>query len=180
MQISGFYIGRFETSLDENNNAQSKKMKTAMNSLTWFQMYEYQKLYSNDNPNLGVESEMLWGSQWMQMLIFINNKIDKQGNVFYISQSGGRALDDINALTGNNIKDIVQNIYDIEGGRLELTQNANKRNFSSDSDPSARPDKNRWSRGGRNEKAYFATTCTRVTTISITDKVSSRMTLWIK
>ena len=177
MKTSGFYFGRYETSLDENNIAQSKYGKTAMNSLTWFKMYEYQKLYSNNNVNLGAESEMVWGSQWMQMLLFINKKLDKQGNVFDVKTSGNRQLSDVNVPTGENPKDIVQNICDIEAGRLERTQNANKYTFT---DPPEKQDRIRWGRGGWNGRSLHAMSCSKTVTTSTSNLISSRMTLWIK
>ena len=177
MKINGFYFGRYETSLDANNIAQSKYGKTAMNSLNWFQMYEYQKLYSNNNVNFGAESEMVWGNQWMQMMLFVDKKLDKQGNVFDVIQNGNRQLDDITVPTGKNPKDLVQNIYDIEAGRMERTQNANKYTFT---EPKVREDKMRWGRGGWNGRSWYTMSCTRVATTNTSNLISSRMTLWIK
>lgn len=177
MKINGFYFGRYETSLGENNIAQSKYGKTAMSGLNWFQMYEYQKLYSNNNVNFGAESEMVWGSQWMQAALFVDGKLDKQGNVFDIRNTGNRQLDDVTVPTGKNPKDIVQNIYDLEAGRMERTQNANKYTFT---DPQVREDKNRYARGGWNGRSLLCMSSTRVPTTNTNSLVSSRMTLWIK
>lgn len=151
-----------------------------MRNLNWFQMYEYQKLYANNSTYLGVESEMVWGSQWSQMALFVDGKTDRQGNVFDVTKTGNRQLDDLNVPTGKNPKDIVQNIYDLEAGRADFTQTANKRNFSSDADPNARPDKNRWSSGGWNGYSFYTTSRTRIPTTATSSALSSRMTLWIK
>lgn len=118
----GFYVGRYEISLDSTSSyAQSKKNQTALVSNTWYNMYALQTAYATINSNLGVNSHMIWGTQWDQLMLFVNGKKDGEGNNFYITTTGSRNVD---AKTGMNIKDKVCNIYDLEAGRQEWTQEA--------------------------------------------------------
>ncbi len=54
----GFYVGRYETSLN-GNTVQSKVGQTPMNNIDWWKMYENSKTYSKSNTSLGVTSEMI-------------------------------------------------------------------------------------------------------------------------
>lgn len=127
----GFYVGRYEISLyinEERNSikyAQSKKDQAALVSVTWYEMYKYERDYSLYNTGLGVTSEMLWGSQWDQMMIFINGKEDggESPQPFYVTQTNSRRLlNNIEAKTGENSIDKVANIYDLEASRCEWVQ----------------------------------------------------------
>ena len=129
----GFYVGRYEISLytdTENTSikyAQSKKEQTPLVNTTWYEMYKYEKAYAQNNSNLGVTSEMIWGSQWDQMMLFVNGKYDgaETPEKFYIHIYGSRNSDiDSLSETGTNIKDKVANIFDLEGGAHEWTQEA--------------------------------------------------------
>lgn len=122
----GFYVGRYEISLDSTSTyAQSKKNQTALVSNTWYTMYEKETKYATSTGNLGVNSYMIWGSQWDQLMLFVNGKKDGEGNNFYITTTGSRKSGNLNTKTGMNEKDKVCNIYDLEAGRQEWTQEAN-------------------------------------------------------
>lgn len=125
-EYEGFYVGRYEISLDSTSTyAQSKKNQTALVSNTWYTMYEKETKYATSTGNLGVNSYMIWGSQWDQLMLFVNGKKDGEGNNFYITTTGSRKSGNLNTKTGMNEKDKVCNIYDLEAGRQEWTQEAN-------------------------------------------------------
>ena len=126
----GFYVGRYEISLytDAEDStikyAQSKVNQTALVSTTWYEMYKYERDYSTYNTNLGVTSEMIWGSEWDQMMIFVNGKNDVKNKKFYVTTTGSRYSNNSSTKTGMNAKDQVANIFDLEASRYEWTQEA--------------------------------------------------------
>ena len=71
-KYGGFYIARYESSLNSDNKVQSKiAMPTTAsdtNSYTWFGLYEKQKAYANNINATSIQSSMIWGSQYDAML----------------------------------------------------------------------------------------------------------------
>ena len=126
-KYGGFYVGRYETSLN-GSVAQSKSGETPMGSVNWYRAYENSLTYSNNNTNLGVTSEMIWGCQWDAMLKFIltGNESDHVTVSTNVSHNLTRAystggIDYTGSVTYN---DIASNIYDLEGNVFEWNQMA--------------------------------------------------------
>ena len=71
---------------------------------------------------------MIWGCQWDQVMKFVDDKLDGEGNTFDVTTprttSGSTRHTGNLAATGNNINDKVQNIYDLEGNVTEWTLEA--------------------------------------------------------
>lgn len=118
-KYKGFYIGRYELGL-ENNNPVSKNANKNSNVLTanasnnstyrWYGLYKTCKTY-NANENT---STMLWGSQYDAVM----NWMVKQGkNVGDKNESKTNTTE----ITGKNSADILNNIYDLYGGHKEWT-----------------------------------------------------------
>ena len=130
----GFYVGRYEIStgtytLGDGSTviyAQSKSNQTALVSTAWYKMYKYETDYAKYNTNLGVTSEMIWGSQWDQMMLFVNGKDDGAPTPapFYVTTAGSRISGNESTKTGMNTVDQVANIFDLEASRFEWTQEA--------------------------------------------------------
>ncbi len=121
-KYGGFFVGRYETSIDNNTVVASKKgvmpMSANTNSQMWYGMYDKQKKFTNDADKM--QSSMIWGSQYDAMLNWM--------------QSGSQA-EKINGTTnGNHSKvlkntgatetDVINNIYDLEGNLFEWTLEA--------------------------------------------------------
>ncbi len=130
-KYKGFYVGRYETSLSnatelesKDGNAQSKSgviPTNAANSETtmWYGLYKVQnKTYTGKNNS--VESNMIWGSQYDAMLNWAKNGIDK-------SKIGEKSIGNHNesgvVTTGNNYysDDSINNIRDLCGNLTEWT-----------------------------------------------------------
>ena len=172
-QNGGFYVGRYEISLytDSENNtikyAQTKKNQRALVSTTWYEMYKYERDYAKYNTKLGVTSEMIWGSQWDQMMIFVNGKNDGAGAKFYVAETGERKSGNSSITTGNNQADQVANIFDLEASRYELTQEADSSYV-------------RVGRGGSYDVSTYAYFRGSVVPTVSTSTYSSRASLYIK
>ena len=123
----GFYVGRYETSLNSANNAQSISgvaSATATSAHTWYGLYQKGKEYSEKNKITNVVgSSMIWGSQYDQMMIWM------QGNGINVKSKTPTDLDgtttsantDEEQTTGTESKDKLNNIYDLLGNRYEWT-----------------------------------------------------------
>ena len=130
-KYKGFYIGRYETSLNEEI-AQSKSGQNPMNNKTWYEMYVYSRNYLKNSTS--IVSEMIWGCQWDAMLKFVltgngSSHINMVGNVGHDGekpyQTGG--IDYSTSYVGvekTPYNDITANIYDLEGNLREWTQEA--------------------------------------------------------
>ena len=135
-KYKGFYVGRYETSLDENKRAKSKAgvlPATAEKSSgnTWYGLYSYQKKMAEDNRLTSVDSHMIWGSNYDAMLRWTLKGTDSVKVTSY-----GNAAHDLSSIyeTGKetvlNRKDKINNIYDLEGNVSEWTMEAFSSNYS--------------------------------------------------
>lgn len=125
----GFYVGRYETGGFNEDKVVSKPDRGMngdgdINNTNWYKMYRMQKEFAKDSEV--VASTMMWGSQYDQVMLFVDGKLDGTGQkAFNVNtrssnrHSGSRATG-----TGNVIVDKVANIYDLEGNMYEWTLEA--------------------------------------------------------
>lgn len=138
---NGFWIARYETSLDKNNNAQSKRNERVATNITWYDMYSIERTLSKGSTT----SHMVWGSQWDQIMIWFKDVKNNTGNKssrFYLIDSSnmGNYLDtEIKDTNGTAIKKAgeafrfkageldtqVKHIYDLAGNAWEWTMEKN-------------------------------------------------------
>ena len=126
----GFYVGRYETSLNESKNAQSISGATsataeASSANTWYGLYQKEKEYSEKNKlTNAVGSSMIWGSQYDQMMIWM------QGNGIEVTSPTPTNLEGVTTSknttrkTGTVSTDKLNNIYDLLGNSYEWTLEA--------------------------------------------------------
>ena len=141
----GFWIARYETSIDSNNVAQSKKNEKVLTNASWYDLYTVQKTLTHANTT----SHMIWGSQWDQIMIWlkdVKNQTLAEGYKYFVvdsSNMGNYLYTEIkeNGENGNNtIKKSgeafrfktgelegtkINNIYDLAGNAWEWTMEAN-------------------------------------------------------
>ena len=165
----GFYVGRYELGLEgttpvSKNASKNKNITSAIASNTntrmWYGLYSKCKEYAIEKSENSVVSSMIWGSQYDAML----NWILKSG----ATVGGNSAKRNTSTITGNNISDIIKNIFDVYGCQYEWTLESNKSIY-------------RVVRGGsanyNNELSYRSYDFPNPT---ITDYGGSRLTLYIK
>ena len=125
-KYGGFYVGRYETSLNGTTNkdaiVQSQIGKTPISNQNWYRDYYYQD--SNINPknpyytSTSVTSSMIWGSQWDAMLNWMLK--DENTRNFVTEVTGNH--DDKVATTGSYTNDLAKNIFDLSSNVGEWTQ----------------------------------------------------------
>lgn len=126
----GFYIGRYETSLSENqtgssgNEVQSKPGQTPMSNMNWYELYLSQDSNRNGNNTYyntnSVTSSMIWGSQYDQMLNWVLNGAEK--SKLQATTYGNKTSSQ--SKTGSYGNDVINNIYDLVANTYEWTQEA--------------------------------------------------------
>ncbi len=129
----GFYVSRYEMSLDASGNAQSKKMQTsATNDATsanmWYGLYDKAKKYAVETDTTkNVVSSMIWGSQYDAMMNWMHK--DSNINVNSKTPVAGASRNTTRITGGPNegeteSKDILKNVYDLLGNSWEWTLEA--------------------------------------------------------
>ena len=90
-------------------------------------MYKYEYNYSKEtDTSKGTVSEMIWGCQWDQIMIFLSTRTkDDAGNDFSIL-SGSSVRHNSSGITNTalNANDKIANLYDLEGNCYEWSQEA--------------------------------------------------------
>ncbi len=163
----GFYVARYEISLDENKNAQSKKNERSSDASqtdtnSWYGLYTKAKTYNKAS----VVSSMIWGSQYDAMM----NWMHKDSNINVNSPTpvtGAVRNQDTERRTGYVETDKIKNVYDLLGNSREWTLEANNSGF-------------RVYRGGNYSYSFLPAYCSNDNPISTYDGYGSRLTLYIK
>ena len=137
---NGFWVARYETSIDESGKAQSKKDKVVLTNKSWYDLYNAEKTLSSEN----VSSNMIWGCQWDQIMIWlkdVENNTYKNNHFLIMDSTGKGNYSDLEIIDSN--KNIVKkagtsvryrtaaqeifkikNIYDLAGNVFEWTMEA--------------------------------------------------------
>lgn len=116
----GFYVGRYELGKDSNNKPQVK-VGSAYTYTNGYKLYAECKSFSNNN----VESRMIWGCLWDQVCKFISTAEDKDGNKIILTDSSSYGnYSGKKIATGSNSNFKINNIYDLAGNCIEITQEA--------------------------------------------------------
>ena len=125
-KYKGFYVGRYETSLNASKVAQSKQGETSADASQtdtniWYGLYARQKLYSTNS----VQGSMIWGSQYDAMMKWMQgNGIDVTSSTPTDLSIGATSRNTTSVTGGANSgqtvsKDKLSNIYDLLGNSYE-------------------------------------------------------------
>ena len=135
-RYGGFYVGRYETSLNnateseaKDGNVQSKQgvmpTSAANNStLMWYGLYKIQnKTYTGKNNS--VESSMIWGSQYDRVLNWVKEGKNDDEKKKLTDKTLGNHGENVEATGSMNYQDdSIKNIRDLGGNLREWTLEA--------------------------------------------------------
>ena len=135
-KYGGFYVGRYESSIDGETVASIKNVAPASakadSANRWYGLYNRQKKFSPESEtNNSMVSSMIWGSQYDAMLNWAltgadKDKVTSTGNALH---TGLNKADLKTGTTTENDSltdkiDRINNIYDLEGNLCEWTLEA--------------------------------------------------------
>ena len=140
-KYGGFFVGRYETSYNGTQVASrlSTESETIMpmtdettSGNTWYGMYDKQRKFSGKNANMEnnsdiMQSSMIYGSQYDAMLNWmLKGSAETKSKLFARTNGNQNNSSAVGCGTYNSGSDVINNIYDLEGNVLELTQEANR------------------------------------------------------
>lgn len=130
-KYKGFYIGRYETTIDGSNvgskynttvlTADKTLEETNNNACRWWGLYDLQRRASVAKNGQIVQTNMVWGRQWEAMLTFLGTT--KSNELISGTQSG--VLKSGQAIYTDNKKDVLNNIYDLRRNVRDYTAESN-------------------------------------------------------
>ena len=125
----GFWVGRYETSkMNLNQISVIKGTQEGINSVNWYYMYAKQKKYSSQKSLGAMQSSMIWGSQWDQIMIWMKEEENEKKNSYYVTNSLGMGnygtSDDEQSGLANTGFSKVKNVFDLAGNVRDRTLEA--------------------------------------------------------
>ena len=82
----GFWVGRYETSkMNTNQISVIKGTQDGISNVNWYDMYAKEKKYSSQKSLGTMQSSMIWGSQWDQIMIWMKEAENKNKSLYYVS-----------------------------------------------------------------------------------------------
>ncbi|MCI8291732.1 MAG: hypothetical protein HFJ24_01905 [Clostridia bacterium] len=119
----GFYIGRYETGAVSTAKAVTVKGNSDIVKQTWYKFYQMNKDMIKEN---GIKSNMIWGSQWDQTMIWFDTQGGAKKNYVYDSTGKGHypGTGGSTTSTGLSTAYAVNNIYDMAGNAEDWTLEA--------------------------------------------------------
>ena len=183
IENKGFWVGRYETS----GMASSGTVKvvagttTGIRAITWTNMYNNQKAFIENSNGINSYGGMITGAAYDQVMLFVNGKTKYLNGTTADGTYNVKATDQVahnlsNPYeTGNTnytgtsgtYKDMVCNIYDLEGNVCEWTTEANDTG-------------SRVRRGGRYNDAFSASYRSVSIPTSTNNDIGSRSALFVK
>lgn len=127
-KAGGFYISRYEAGKPEETETKvpvSKKDVEAWTNISYEEAIEISK---NMNKTEWVNSGLITGIQWDAVMKYIDNKITRSGDTYLAKTRNEERHLGEKRKTGDNLKDEICNIYDLEGNVWEYT--AEKTNYN--------------------------------------------------
>ena len=123
LKYNGFYVTRYEIG-NVNNTVVSKQRASVYcgKSQEEFKMLE-KMMYGSGS--IYVKSAMCSGIQWDIIMKFVDGKKDATKSIYDIRNINSNRHIGIPELSGKNLADKVQNIYDLEGNRYEYVAERN-------------------------------------------------------
>lgn len=175
-KYDGFYIGRYETTIDKNNEIGTKADTTVLTTdksipqtnnkpCRWYGLYNTQRNSNVIGNNDYIQTNMIWGQQWDKMIEYFNTKtIDYSA---WGKSTQGKVVKSAESTNASGKKDEIYNIYDLRTNGWDRTAEA----YSASG---------RAGRGGHYGSSYSATNRSIVFPTDSSSVYSSRLSLYIK
>ena len=133
VENKGFWVGRYETSkMNAEQISVIKGTKDGINNVNWYNIYAKQKKYSSQKSLGTMQSSMIWGSQWDQIMVWmkgIENTVNSTNGQYYVTNSLGMGnygtSDDSQSGLANTGFFKVKNVFDLAGNVYDWTLEAN-------------------------------------------------------
>ena len=125
----GFWVGRYETSkMNANQISVIKGTQDGISNVNWYDMYAKEKKYSSQKSLGTMQSSMIWGSQWDQIMIWMKEAENKNKSLYYVINSltmGNYGTnDDEQSGLANTGFSKVKNVFDLAGNVYDWTLEA--------------------------------------------------------
>lgn len=131
----GFYIGRYETGIDDSNNTIIKKNSKVYNNIKWANSMndetggavEEARKFDSKSGYTNVTSTLVYGVQWDAIMRWISRGTDEEKTWLSGNEKGNFKDEDSSNnpdKTGNNEQYQVKHIYDLAGNVWEWTMEA--------------------------------------------------------
>ena len=129
----GFWVGRYETSkMNAEQISVIKGTKDGINNVNWYNIYAKQKKYSSQKSLGTMQSSMIWGSQWDQIMIWMKEEENEKKNSYYVINSLGMGnygtSDDEQSGLANTGFSKVKNVFDLAGNVRDWSLEASSTN----------------------------------------------------
>ncbi len=126
VENKGFWVGRYETSkMNAEQISVIKGTQDGINSVNWYNMYAKEKKYSSQKTLGTMQSSMIWGSQWDQIMIWMKEEKNESKNTYYVINSltmGNYGTnDDTQSGLANTGFYEVKNVFDLAGNVYDWT-----------------------------------------------------------
>lgn len=187
-KYGGFYVGRYETTIDESGNIGSKPntsillmntiLKEGNNANTnekyyyrWWGVYDSQRNNNVTGNGDYVQTNMIWGQQWNLMLKYMENikcdYSDEQVKNISTEKKIQKTTESLYVYNKGKVHDEIYNIYDLRRNAYEATGFTNTIVY-------------RMFFGGAYEFSYPASHLGGFYATETPNNIGSRMTLYIK
>ena len=123
LKYNGFYIARYEAG-NEKSKVVSKQNATVYTNETQESFKAIGKTMYGDSSTY-VKSAMCSGIQWDMVMDFVDRKQDGNGKIYDVRTYNSTRHTGLQAKSGKNLADKVQNIYDLEGNCFEYVAEKN-------------------------------------------------------
>ncbi len=132
-KYNGFYIGRYETTIYENNQIGSVENTTVLTEdkripqtnykqVRWYGLYYIQRNSNVEGNKDYMQTNMIWGQEWDAMIKFFDSKAIDYSEWGTSTQ---RAITNSgNSTNDSGSKDEIYNIYDLRTNCFDLTAEA--------------------------------------------------------
>ena len=129
-KYDGFYIGRYETTIDKNNEIGTKADTTVLTAdksipqtndkkTRWYGLYNTQRNSNVIGNNDYIQTNMIWGQQWDKMIKYFNTKtIDYSA---WGKSTQGKVVKSAESTNASGKKDEIYNIYDLRTNGSDWT-----------------------------------------------------------